>query len=166
MLQITVNEHHSFSVTEHEGQLLLDDAPADCDIQWQPGGLISVLYRGKSYTAVIEKTDVKNKELHIRINGQTHHVTIREPMDQLLSRMGLDLKAMQKIAPVKAPMPGMVLKIMVTPGQQIRKGDGLLVLEAMKMENVLKAAADATVKAVKVGERTAVEKGAVLIELE
>jgi len=63
-------------------------------------------------------------------------------------------------------MPGMVLKILVSPGQQINKGDGLVILEAMKMENILKATTAATVKAIRVNERTAVEKGAVLIELE
>jgi biotin carboxyl carrier protein len=60
----------------------------------------------------------------------------------------------------------MILKILVEPGQQINKGDGLLILEAMKMENVLKASGPATVKSIKAEERTAVEKGAVLIELE
>jgi biotin carboxyl carrier protein len=63
-------------------------------------------------------------------------------------------------------MPGMILKVLVEPGQLINKGDGLLILEAMKMENVLKASGTATVKSIKVDERTAVEKGAVLIELE
>jgi len=63
-------------------------------------------------------------------------------------------------------MPGMVLKVLVEPGQRINKGDGMLVLEAMKMENILKASVDATVKSIKVIERTAVEKGAILIELE
>jgi biotin carboxyl carrier protein len=63
-------------------------------------------------------------------------------------------------------MPGMVLKVLVTPGQAIQKGDPVLILEAMKMENVFKAAADAVVKEIKVSERTAVEKGEVLIVLE
>ena len=80
--------------------------------------------------------------------------------------MGMDLKANAKAEPVKAPMPGMVLKILVTPGQQVNKGDALIILEAMKMENLLKAAAAGTVKAIKATEKTAVEKGAILIEME
>ena len=52
------------------------------------------------------------------------------------------------------------------PGQQVNKGDGLVILEAMKMENILKAAAPGIVKAVRVNERTAVEKGTVLVEME
>lgn len=166
MLQITVNERNSFSVTQEEGQWFLNDTQVDWDAQVQPNGLISILFNNKSYTALVEKTDLKNKEMVLRINGQVHKVAIKEPIDQLLSSMGLDLKAMQKVEPVKAPMPGMILKILVEPGQQINKGDGLLILEAMKMENVLKAGGPATVKAIKVEEKTAVEKGTILIELE
>ena len=100
------------------------------------------------------------------MDGQVYKTAIKEPIDQLLANMGLDMKALKKAEPVKAPMPGLVLKVLVEPGQQINKGDGLVILEAMKMENILKATAPATVKAIKVTERTAVDKGAVLIELE
>jgi biotin carboxyl carrier protein len=161
MLQLTVNDKNTFSVSGEDGQLILNDTPSAWDASHQPNGLISVLYNGKSYTAVVENIDRKNKEVALRVNGQHYKVAIKEPIDQLLSNMGMDLKAMQKAEPVKAPMPGMVLKILVTPGQQINKGDGLVVLEAMKMENILKATGSATVKAVKVNERTAVEKGTI-----
>lgn len=166
MLEIKVNEQKSFQVAKNEEGWTLNENAIDLDVRPQPNGLISVLYNGKSFTAIVEKVDKKNKELTFRINGQTYRTAIKEPIDQLLASMGLDLKAMQKVEPVKAPMPGMILKILVEPGQQINKGDGMLILEAMKMENVLKASGSATVKAIKVNERTAVEKGAVLIELE
>jgi len=166
MLQITVNNNNTLDVEKLDGQWAINDIPASWDAQRQPNGLISVLYNGKSFTAIVETVDIKNKTLSFRINGQRHTVTVKEPIDQLLSSMGMDLKSLQKVEPVKAPMPGMVLKVLVEPGQRINKGDGMLVLEAMKMENILKASADATVKSVKVNERTAVEKGAILIELE
>lgn len=166
MLQTTINNKSNFAVDQVDGQWIINDTPAALDIQVQPNGLISVLLDNKSYTATVEKVDTKAKELVLKIDGQPYTVAIKEPIDQLLSSMGLDLKSMQKIEPVKAPMPGMVLKVLVEPGQQINKGDGLLILEAMKMENVLKATGPATVKAIKINERTAVEKGTILIELE
>jgi biotin carboxyl carrier protein len=166
MLQITINERNSFSIAQEDNSWTINGTPSDLDIQKQPNGLISVLYNGKSFTAVLENVDVKNKEISLRIDGQIYKVAIKEPIDQLLTSMGLDLKAMQKVEPIKAPMPGMVLKVLVEPGQQIQKGDGLLILEAMKMENILKATGPATVKAIKVAERTAVEKGTILIEME
>lgn len=129
-------------------------------------GIISILHKGKSYTALVERVDRTTKEVVLRVNGQSYSVAITEPIDALLQSMGLDLKANKKAEPVKAPMPGMILKILVEPGQVIEKGDRLLILEAMKMENVLKAAHPGVVKAVRAEERTAVEKGAVLIEME
>ena len=166
MLQIAVNDKRTFAIEQQDGQLMINDTVADWDASWQPNGLVSILYNGKSYTAIIENTDRKAKEISLRVNGQLYKMSVKEPIDLLLSNMGLDLKAMQKAEPIKAPMPGMVLKVLVTPGQQINKGDGLVILEAMKMENILKAAGSAVVKAIKVSERTAVEKGTVLIELE
>jgi len=166
MLQTTVNDQATFSVNEEGGQWLLNDHPVSLDAHKLPNGLISLLYKGKSYTAIVDKIDQDTKEITLRINGQVYKVGIREKIDLLLASMGLDLKAMQKVEAIKAPMPGMILKILVTEGQQINKGDGLLILEAMKMENVLKATTAATVKHIRIQERTAVEKGAVLIDLE
>lgn len=166
MLQLTVNDKNTFSVDQQDGQWIINDTPSDWNASLQPNGLISVLHNGKSYTAIIENVDRKGKEVALRINGQLYKIAVKEPIDLLLSNMGLDLKSMHKAEPIKAPMPGMVLKILVTPGQQINKGDGLVILEAMKMENILKATGPATVKAIKATERTAVEKGTVLIELE
>ncbi len=166
MLQLTVNDKQTFSINQDGGRFEINNTPANWDASWQANGLISVLYNGKSFTAIIENTDRNNKEISLRVNGQLYTISVKEPIDLLLSNMGINLKALQKTEPVKAPMPGMILKILVTPGQQVNKGDGLVVLEAMKMENILKATGPATVKAIKVTERTAVEKGAVLIELE
>ena len=166
MLQLTVNDKNTFSITSADGSMVIDNVPVSWDASMQPNGLVSVLYNDKSYTAIIETIDRKNKEVSLRVNGQLYRTTIKEPIDLLLTNMGINLSATHKAEPVKAPMPGMVLKILVTPGQQINKGDGLIILEAMKMENILKATGPATVKTIKVSERTAVEKGAVLIEME
>ena len=67
---------------------------------------------------------------------------------------------------LRAPMPGLVVRVMVEPGQAVSRGAGVVVLEAMKMENELKAAADGTVKSVRVGTGEPVEKGQVLVEFD
>lgn len=69
-------------------------------------------------------------------------------------------------APVVAPMPGLVVRVNVAVGDMVVAGQGVLVMEAMKMENELRASAAATVKSVRVTQGTAVEKGTVLIDLE
>ncbi len=67
---------------------------------------------------------------------------------------------------LRAPMPGLVVRVSVAEGQSVQSGAGLVVLEAMKMENELKATAAARVRAVRVQQGEAVEKGQVLVEFE
>jgi pyruvate carboxylase subunit B len=69
-------------------------------------------------------------------------------------------------APLVAPMPGMIVRVSVAPGDLVVAGQGLIVMEAMKMENELRAAGPGTVTAVRVSPGTAVQKGAILVELE
>jgi biotin carboxyl carrier protein len=69
-------------------------------------------------------------------------------------------------APLVAPMPGMIVRIAVQVGDAVQAGQSLIVMEAMKMENELRASTAGTVKAVLAQAGTAVEKGAVLLELE
>jgi pyruvate carboxylase subunit B len=69
-------------------------------------------------------------------------------------------------APLIAPMPGLIVRINVQAGDKVGQGQGLVVMEAMKMENELRARAAGTVKSVNVTTGTAVEKGTVLIEME
>jgi biotin carboxyl carrier protein len=78
--------------------------------------------------------------------------------------MGLSNATEQKINQVKAPMPGLVLRVLVEPGQKVTKGEPLLVLEAMKMENMIKAPGDAIVSSVKAQLGQAVEKNQILID--
>src|SRR4051812_23537201 len=139
-------------------------------IEWSgielPAGNYSIVLDGRSYMAQVLKVDKEAKMVTIIIDQQEYEVAIEEPIDQLLSAMGIKNAMTRKVNDIKAPMPGLVLKILVTPGQVIKKGDPVLILEAMKMENEFKATVDAVVKEIKVAERTAVEKGEVLVILE
>jgi biotin carboxyl carrier protein len=69
-------------------------------------------------------------------------------------------------AALRAPMPGLVVRVLVEPGQAVEAGAGLVVLEAMKMENELKASAGGTVSAIRSHAGEAVEKGQVLVEFQ
>ncbi len=166
MLQLTVNEKNTYTILHDGAQTTLNGTEANPDISIQSNGLVSIIHNGKSYAAIVENFDKQNKEVTLSINGQLYKTAITEPIDLLLSKMGMDAKSAKKAEPMRAPMPGMVLKILVGPGDQVQKGDALMILEAMKMENILKAAGPGTIKSVKVAERTAVEKGAILLELE
>ncbi|RAJ86055.1 biotin-dependent enzyme [Chitinophaga dinghuensis] len=165
MIKAIVNGKASFTVNKEE-QVISNDQPVDWSAVQLPGGDYSVIMDGYSYQAQVLKVDREAKTVLLQINQQQYEVTIEEPIDQLLAAMGIKDAMARKVNDIKAPMPGLVLKVLVTPGQAISKGDPVLILEAMKMENVFKAASDAVVKEIKVAERTAVEKGEVLIVLE
>mgnify|MGYP001211168504 FL=1 len=100
------------------------------------------------------------------MNNQEITVSIEDKYDALLKQLGMENMKSQKVNEVKAPMPGLVLNILVKPGQEIAKGDGLFVLEAMKMENIIKSPTDALVKSIEVEKGVAVEKNQVLVTFE
>ena len=124
-----------------------------------------VLQDGKAYHTALVNTDFSDKKLTILVNGNKYELDIEDGYDQLVKQMGLAIGASQKLSNVKAPMPGLVLDVLVETDQAVSKGDALLILEAMKMENVLKAEGDGVVKSIEVMKGTAVDKGQVIIEM-
>jgi biotin carboxyl carrier protein len=124
-----------------------------------------ILKNNKAYNAVIESVDYKNKLFTININGTRYTTKISDKYDRLIDKLGMKVGSVQKAGDIKAPMPGLVLEVSVKVGDTITKGDKVLILEAMKMENVIKAAGDGIVKAIHIQKGTAVEKGQILIEI-
>lgn len=123
-----------------------------------------LLLNNQSYNIELVKADYAEKKLVVKVNGKKYTLDVKDKYDELLHNLGLDNIAAKKINDVKAPMPGMVLNILVSEGQQVKKGDSLLVLEAMKMENVLKSPTDGVIKKVVATKGTAVEKNQLLIQ--
>ena len=119
-----------------------------------------------SVNAKLVSTGNFNKSQQIEIAGTLYDVTIKDELDQVLDKMGLNNTTAKQIKVIKAPMPGLVLEIAVTEGQEVKEGDKILILEAMKMENSLLIHANAKIKKVAVTPGQAVEKGQVLVELE
>ncbi|MFZ1687896.1 MAG: biotin/lipoyl-containing protein [Flavobacteriales bacterium] len=126
-------------------------------------GSYSLVVDDRSFNVLVLKEDKENKTVRLRIGAKTFTVALEDEQQHLMHTLGLD-KAMQTVAKdLKAPMPGLVLKVLVKPGDAVKRNDAVLILEAMKMENVIKAPGDATVGAVHAKERTAVEKGQLLL---
>jgi biotin carboxyl carrier protein len=150
-----------FSNKENEGTI------NGIDFNWD---LISInkdrfhiLHKNVSYLIIVEKRDLENKSITLKINGKRAVVNIKEKMDLLLESMGLDQTKTKKINEIKAPMPGLVLRSIVSIGDVVAKGDSLLVLEAMKMENVIKSPGEGTIAKILVDKGQAVEKNQVLL---
>jgi biotin carboxyl carrier protein len=125
-----------------------------------------LIHQNRSVTAELLETDSAGKLWRIEIEGQTFEVEVKDTLDQMLENMGFNKVAGKHIKELKAPMPGLVLSIAVTEGQQVQEGDRILILEAMKMENSILIPADATIKRIVVKPGQAVEKGQVLVALD
>ncbi len=110
--------------------------------------------------------DKTNKTVTLLYNNQKYSAKITDPMDELLKSMGLENALVQKISEVKAPMPGLVLDVLVSPGDTVVVGQKILVLEAMKMENAIKSPTAGIVASVNVSQGQAVDKNYVLIRFE
>jgi len=106
------------------------------------------------------------KELNFRHNHSTHTVQFKNNLDFVLDKMGIKRTFEAINTDVKAPMPGKVLSVIVKAGDAVAKGDGIMILEAMKMENVLKSEGDCVIKNILIEAGQSVEKGQVMIELE
>lgn len=106
------------------------------------------------------------KKITVAIDGSSYQLTIKDETDQLIDDLGFNASSQIQLENVKAPMPGLVLEILVKEGDTVAAGESLLILEAMKMENLLKSPGDLTVKKINVEVGDSVDKGQVLIEIE
>lgn len=148
-------------VSGNDGLFLVDGRTIQPDIKQLGPGHWHVIIDIKGYD--VKLSDGRDGK-EISINGNIYTVDVQDRMAELLRSMGMNLATTAKASEVKAPMPGLVLRIEASPGQTVTKGEPLLVLEAMKMENVIKSPADGTVKSIEVTKGQAVEKGQALVK--
>jgi biotin carboxyl carrier protein len=157
----------SYQVTVNDQLLqIAPQAAAELDIISSSNGQLHILKNQKAYKVEIESIDYKKKTFCFKVNGSVYTSTISDKYDRLIDQLGMKVGVVQHSGDVKAPMPGLVVEVPVAVGQTVAKGDKVLILEAMKMENVIKAAGDGVIKAVHVSKGMAVEKGQLLIEIE
>jgi biotin carboxyl carrier protein len=123
-----------------------------------------LIHNNNSYNVDVIKVNPEEKTMVIKINSVKFNLQLKDKYDELLHNLGLDNLASKKVSDVKAPMPGMVLNVLVSEGSEVKKGDTLIVLEAMKMENILKSPTDGIIKKVSAVKGNAVEKNQVLIQ--
>ncbi len=121
---------------------------------------------GHVFHADLLKVDYKSRTLLIKVNGRRIQVKAQDRFDQLLSKLGMTELVGKKINQLKSPMPGLILEVLVKDGQQVKAGEPVIILEAMKMENIIKAPIDVTIKNIKASKGRAVEKNELLMEFE
>ena len=164
MLKVTVNNktEHNIELNDANGGSL-DGKDFQWDIIKVKDGSYHAIKDNKSYNVEVIKADATEKSFVLSVNGNKYQLHVKDKYDVLLKSLGLDNLTTNKIVNVKAPMPGLVLEIRVEEGVAVKKGEPILVLEAMKMENIIKSPTDGVVKKINVKKGLAVEKNQVMI---
>jgi len=163
MYSIKVNDQFDFEATVKKDLLSLNGNLIKADVVKLGANKYHIINNKLSYNVEVVTFDHAAKIAIIKVNGNTYNIKAKDQFDALLEQLGLGNLNSNKISDIKAPMPGLVLKVLVAEGDEIKKGDNLFVLEAMKMENIIKAPADATIKSIKIKPTDKVEKGQLLI---
>ena len=166
MIKATIN-HKEFELEVlSETRVELNSQIKELDVISQSKNKKHAIIDNKSYSIEYVSFDTEKKITTIKVNNNTYQVSLKDKYDLLLKELGMSNMATKVVKEIKAPMPGLVVSIEVKIGQEIKAGDSVIILEAMKMENVLKSPVDGVIKNIKALEATTVDKNAVLIEFE
>jgi biotin carboxyl carrier protein len=158
-------EKYLIMVDDAEFSLSAQDVAA-LDIQTLTDKTYHLLDNGKAYHVELVDANFTDRTVSFLINGNTYRLSIKDNYDQLVDKMGLLSGASQKAKNIKAPMPGLIMDVLVEAGQEIEEGTPLLVLSAMKMENQILAQGAGTIKSIEVTVGDSVDKGQLIIEME
>ncbi|MEY3679346.1 MAG: Glutaconyl-CoA decarboxylase subunit gamma [Bacteroidota bacterium] len=161
--QVNVNGTQNYNLESSNGSWKLDGKKVETDQLLIKDNLLHILHERASYRVEVIDFSRADKTASIKVNGTVYKVSLKDQFDGLLQALGLDGVQAAKIAELKAPMPGLVLSLLVKEGESVKKGDNLFVLEAMKMENIIKAPADVSIKSIKIKPGDKVEKNQTLI---
>jgi biotin carboxyl carrier protein len=157
----------SFRVQVNDFTFTFDQQEIDtCDFIRLSPTTFNLIREFRSVNATLLESDPTAKNLAIEIDGETFQVTIKDELDQKLDNMGYSNLSTKHVKEIKAPMPGLVVSVSVQEGQEVKEGERVLILEAMKMENSILLHADGRIRKVNVAAGQAVDKGQVLVELE
>lgn len=164
MLKVKVNNKKEHNIELNDADVgTIDGKEFEWDIIKVKNDSFHAIKNNKSYNIEVIKSDIAEKSFLVSVNGNKYQLNVKDKYDVLLKSLGLDNLSANKVLNVKAPMPGLVLDLRVTEGDTIKKGDPVLVLEAMKMENIIKSPTDGVIKKINVKKGLAVEKNQVMI---
>ncbi len=164
-MQAKVNEK-TYMLELEDGAVIIDGKKQLTDIKKTSANSISLIREGVQTSAQILEINREEKKVILLIDQSTYEVELKDKMDLLLEDLGMSEMLAKKMPDLSSPMPGLIVKINVNEGDAFAKGDTLLILEAMKMENSLKATAEGVVSAIEAKEGDSVEKGQTLITFE
>lgn len=156
--QVLINGEQELSVSHQDIESL--DAVKTSDTKYH------ILHGGTSYNAEIIDQKFSKRSYKVKINNNSYNININNSLDQLIKELGFEIGSSKKVDKITAPMPGLILEINVNIGDVVKENDPLLILEAMKMENVLTSPREGIIKSIAVTKGAAVDKNQLLVEFE
>ncbi|OAQ38435.1 acetyl-CoA carboxylase biotin carboxyl carrier protein subunit [Pedobacter psychrophilus] len=165
MFKIKVNNNFDFETTIKNEVINLNGNDLSLDMVNLGNNKFHIIKNNKSYTAELVDKNLAEKTFKIKVNNNIYDIKAKDQYDELLKDLGLENLNAIKLKEIKAPMPGLVLKILINEGDEVRKGENLFILEAMKMENMIKAPADIIIKKLYIKSGDKVEKNQILVVL-
>lgn len=151
--------------------LNLDDSTAevnDNDLAFEvvEHGDSQILFRVGTKLHKIRNITVNSGEIECTVDGKWITATLKDEQQLLLERLGFKTAAEKSVGLLQAPMPGKILELLSAEGDEVELGDPVAILEAMKMENELKAPCAGTINSISVKKGASVEKNQILLEIE
>jgi biotin carboxyl carrier protein len=147
-------------------QTLVNGNPVKAELRAVPGTPTRHLLVDAASHVVLAAGGDAAGEWHVQVNGDRLAAEVVDERTRAIRAMTGHSAAASGPKPVRAPMPGLVVRVEVEVGEAVRAGQGVAIIEAMKMENELKSDAAGTVSRIHVDAGQAVEKGQVLVEFE
>ncbi|MDX1472002.1 MAG: acetyl-CoA carboxylase biotin carboxyl carrier protein subunit [Flavobacteriaceae bacterium] len=156
--KVEVNSNYTFHVSKDELENL--------DIVEAQNNSYHLIHNNESISAKISDSDFTSKYYEVTLQNKLFKVNVFNSLDILIEDMGFSLLDGKDIDTIHAPMPGLVLDILVKEGQEVSENQPLLILEAMKMENVISSPRNGKIKSIQVSKSSSVNKNDLLIEFE
>lgn len=151
-------------IVDSETEFVINWRELPIDVYLDQGKQQYLRKGNRNYHVEFIKFDDWSKTATVKVNGNLHKINIKDHLDLLIEDMGLETSPSKNLTELIAPMPGQVKEVHVQPGDHVEEGSPLLVLVAMKMENLLKASSSGKVKEVFVKSEDVVNKSDVLIK--
>lgn len=162
MKYVTIINERRFEIeVDNDGRVLIDGAERDVDFLNLGGSLFSLITENKSFEAVIDDDEGR---IDVMMRGRLFEAQVLDERAMLLMqrRGGLTTTSGE----VLAPMPGLIVEVTAALGGEVAKGETVIILESMKMQNELKSPIDGFVRAIHAAAGQAVEKNQLLVEIK
>ncbi len=135
------------------------------EFYYEGDNILNFRHQGINYRATISTTS-DPKLFFVDLNGSRYPVRIQSNLDLLIEDMGLNILEKKDAGDIYSPMPGLVIEVMVSEGDHVEEGQPLMILEAMKMENIIKSNGNGIVEKIEISQGQTIEKAQILISIK